>query len=59
MSGGNVIGKVTSGTYSPSLDRPIGMSLIGAIYDKNNLYIDIRNKKRKIEIVDIPFYKKQ
>jgi aminomethyltransferase len=55
----DVIGIVTSGTHSPSLNRSIGMGLINVNCDGKNLCVDIRNKYRKIEIVDIPFYKKQ
>ncbi len=58
LNGEDLIGKVTSGTYSPSLNKPIGMGLVKSKYDKNILCIDIRNKKRKIELVNIPFYKK-
>ena len=54
-----VIGIVSSGTHSPSLNRSIGMGLININCDGKNLSVDIRNKYRKIEIVDIPFYKKQ
>ncbi len=53
-----VVGTVTSGTHSPSLDKSIGMGLIISDCDQNNLCVDIRDKNRKIEIVDIPFYKK-
>ena len=58
LCGEDIIGKVTSGTHSPSLNKPIGMGLVKRNYDKNNLCIDIRNKKRRIELVNIPFYKK-
>ena len=52
-----VVGVVTSGTHSPSLDKSIGMSLISNNCDEKNLGVDIRDKYRKIEIVDIPFIK--
>ncbi len=56
---GWVVGVVTSGTHSPSLDKSIGMGLIDIKCEEKNLFVDIRDKYRKIEIVDIPFYKKQ
>ena len=55
----NIVGTVTSGTHSPSLDKSIGMGLIDSNCDEINLCVDIRNKYRKIEIVEIPFYKKR
>lgn len=58
IHGSEVVGVVTSGTHSPSLDKSIGMGLINYNCEENNLCVDIRNKYRKIEIVDIPFYKK-
>ncbi|NIP39678.1 MAG: glycine cleavage system aminomethyltransferase GcvT [Candidatus Dadabacteria bacterium] len=57
-SNSEVVGVVTSGTHSPSLDKSIGMGLISNNCDEKNLCVDIRDKYRKIEIVDIPFYKK-
>lgn len=52
-----VVGTVSSGTRSPSLSKSIGMGLINISCNEKNLCVDIRNKNRKIEIVDIPFYK--
>lgn len=54
----DIVGIVTSGTHSPSLDISIGMGIVNVECDEKNLYVDIRDKYRKIEIVDIPFYKK-
>lgn len=53
----NVIGKVTSGTQSPSLDKAIGMGYVDANYLKYNnvLYIKNRNKLLKAEVVKMPF----
>ena len=58
IDGNKVIGTVTSGTRSPSLNKSIGMGLVENDFDKNNLYVDIRNKNRKIELIEIPFYRK-
>ena len=54
-----IVGKVTSGTMSPSLKKGICIGYIKSIcYQKNRkIYIDIRGKKKKGYIVDSPFYK--
>jgi len=56
---GNRIGEVTSGTMSPSLKQAIGMGYVAAPHDKfgNEIYIEIRGKLLKAEIVKLPFYK--
>jgi len=56
---GNVIGKVTSGTQSPSLQKAIGMGYVAKGFDKEGteLYIHIRNTRIKARVVKFPFYK--
>lgn len=56
---GNAIGKVTSGTQSPSLQKAIGMGYISNAYAKEGteIYIEIRNQKIKAKVVKFPFYK--
>jgi aminomethyltransferase len=56
---GNVIGKVTSGTQSPSLQKAIGMGYVAKEYAKegSDIYINIRNNKIKAKVVKFPFYK--
>ena len=58
-SDGRKIGEVTSGTMSPSLKKPIGMGYIQVGYAKfgTEVYIRVRNKLLKAEVVKIPFYK--
>jgi aminomethyltransferase len=53
------IGFVTSGTMSPSLQKSIGMGYVNSEYAKSDtkLYIKIRNKKLKAQVVKLPFYK--
>src|SRR6478609_5470871 len=54
---GNTIGKVTSGTQSPSLGKAIGMGYVDialATLD-NEIFIDIRNNPIKAKIVKLPF----
>jgi len=56
---GNIIGKVTSGTQSPSLQKAIGMGYVKAEFAKegSEIYILIRDNKVKAQIVKPPFYK--
>ncbi|RZK88138.1 MAG: glycine cleavage system aminomethyltransferase GcvT [Pedobacter sp.] len=56
---GNVIGKVTSGTQSPSLQKAIGMGYVDKALAKEGteIFIDIRNNKVKAKVVKFPFYK--
>src|SRR5678809_540082 len=50
---GNNIGKVTSGTQSPSLGKAIGMGYINLAHAgiDNEIFIDIRNKPSKARII--------
>ena len=56
---GNTIGKVTSGTQSPSLQKAIGMGYVTKENAKEGaeIYISIRNNKIKAKVVKFPFYK--
>jgi aminomethyltransferase len=56
---GKVIGKVTSGTQSPSLQKAIGMGYVETAYAKpdSEIYINIRDKAIKAKVVKLPFYK--
>lgn len=59
-SAGDVIGKVTSGTMSPSLNLGIGLGYVKTEYAKidTEIEIAIRKKTVKAKIVKLPFYKK-
>ena len=56
---GNEIGKVTSGTQSPSLGKAIGLGYVSTPFTKagTEIYIAIRKKKIKAAVVKLPFYK--
>lgn len=53
----NLIGEVTSGTMSPVLGYGIGMGYINTGFTKfgTEIYIKIRNKTLKAEVVKLPF----
>jgi aminomethyltransferase len=54
---GNIIGEVTSGTQSPSLNKAIGMGYVSAAFSKadSEIFIEIRDKVIKAKVVKIPF----
>jgi aminomethyltransferase len=56
---GNTIGKVTSGTQSPSLQKAIGMGYVKNEFAKEGteIFIKIRDNRVKAKIVKPPFYK--
>lgn len=57
---GNVIGKVTSGTMSPSLGKGIGMGIVPVSFAQEGTEIAIRIRKNDVaaKVVKTPFYKK-
>ena len=57
---GHVIGKVTSGTQSPSLKKAIGLGYVSTEHSKSGseIFISIRDKAIKAVVVRPPFYKK-
>lgn len=57
---GDVIGRVTSGTQSPSLKIAIGMGYVDTALATadTEIFIEIREKGVKAKIVKLPFYKK-
>jgi aminomethyltransferase len=54
---GNTIGKVTSGTQSPTLQRPIGLGYVKTAFAPvgSEIYIKIRDKSLKAVVVKTPF----
>ncbi len=56
-SSGDVIGKVTSGTQSPSLQKGIGMGYVKTSFAKlgTEIYIKIRDNKVLARVVKMPF----
>jgi aminomethyltransferase len=54
---GDLIGRVTSGTQSPSLQKAIGMGYVNSenFSLNNEIFIDIRTKLIKAKITKIPF----
>jgi len=61
FKGNEMIGKVTSGSFSPSTKKNIGLSLIQSQYAKigEELQIQIRDNTFNALIVKTPFYKRE
>ena len=55
---GTLLGNVTSGTLSPSLEKPIGLGYLNIKEDDDMIQIQIRDTFRDAKIVNIPFYNK-
>lgn len=58
---GKKIGYVTTGSFSPTLKKNIGLALIEAAYAKEGteIAISIRNKNVKAQVIKKPFYTKK
>ena len=56
---GEVIGELSSGVHSPSLQTGIGMAYVPIAYSKlgTDLCIDVRGRKFSAKVVKKPFYK--
>lgn len=57
---GKIIGKVTSGTQSPTLNKAIGLGYVETAYAKadTEVFITIRDKAIKAKVTKLPFIKK-
>ena len=57
-SDGDIIGKVTSGTMSPSLKKGIGLGYVDKAFSgfETDLFINIREKLVRAKTVKLPFY---
>ena len=57
---GNIIGKVTSGTQSPTLNKALGMGYVNKDFAKSDteIFILIRDKAIKAKVCKMPFLKK-
>jgi len=58
--GGKVAGRVTSGTWAPTLERAIGMGYLptGASEPGTPIEVDIRNRAVPAVVVALPFYRR-
>ncbi len=61
MVGDEVVGEVTSGTFSPSLEKGIGMAYLRSDLAEpgTELEIDVRGKRRTARVSSKPLYRKE
>ncbi len=61
LIGDEVVGEVTSGTFSPSLEKGIGMAYLRSdlAAPGTELEIDVRGKRRAARVSSKPLYKKE
>ncbi|HET6882139.1 MAG TPA: glycine cleavage system aminomethyltransferase GcvT [Pirellulales bacterium] len=59
-SGGRVVGRVTSGTLSPTLGRPIAMGYVEPQFalSGQRFEVDVRGQMLEGSVVELPFYKR-
>ena len=57
----NQIGSITSGTFGPSVNRPIAMGYVKYEFTKpgTKILLEVRGKKYQASITELPFYKKK
>ncbi len=60
LSEGAVVGKVTSGTFSPTLQKPVAMAYVPAGLHEvgSTLEVDIRGRAARAVVVETPFYRR-
>lgn len=59
MHGGKVVGEVTSGTMSPTLQKSIAMALVDSnIGEGAEVAVDLKGTHNPAKVVKLPFYKR-
>jgi len=58
--GDRELGRVTSGTYSPTFEKALGMAMVerGSLTVGDACEIDVRGKRVAAKVVPLPFYKR-
>ena len=61
FDGDQQVGRVTSGTFSPTLEKSIAMAYVAAVQVAAGtaLTIDIRGQREPAKVVKLPFYKRR
>jgi aminomethyltransferase len=60
LNGTDVVGRVTSGTFSPTFERPLAMAYVGPQFAEvgTELAVDVRGKAEPCRVVSLPFYRR-
>jgi len=61
FTAGREIGEVTSGTFTPTLQRAVGLAFVPISYSEpgTEIFIQIRDHLAKARVVGLPFYKRE
>lgn len=61
LANGEAVGEITSGTFSPTLERPIAMAYVqpSAAQVGTELTVDIRGRAESARVVALPFYQRE
>ncbi|MEX2138159.1 MAG: glycine cleavage system aminomethyltransferase GcvT [Pirellulales bacterium] len=61
LTGGETVGEVTSGTFSPTLNKPIAMGYVDRRHAAvgTELSIDVRGSAEPARVVKLPFYRRE
>jgi len=61
LAAGQPVGHTTSGTYSPTLKRPIALGYVRPEFAHPNtqLEIDVRGRRESARVVKLPFYRRR
>jgi aminomethyltransferase len=61
LAGGKAVGEVTSGSWSPTLEKAIGMAYVppALAAPGTALSLDVRGKTLAATVVELPFYRRQ
>jgi aminomethyltransferase len=61
LSGGEAVGEITSGTWSPTLEKAIGMAYVppALAAPGTSLELDVRGRKLPAAVVELPFYRRK
>ena len=59
FDGEQLVGQVTSGTYSPTLDKSIGLAYIDAAHlEASHVQVEVRQRRLSAALTQRPFYKR-
>jgi aminomethyltransferase len=58
FSNGTKIGYVTSGTFSPTFKKAIGLALVDSAFTGEEFDVSVHSNMRKAKVVQKPFYKR-
>ncbi len=61
LAGGKTIGQTTSGTFAPTLQKPIAMGYVLPEYARpgTDLEVEVRGRRQQARVVPLPFYRRK